>query len=194
MPAPAFSPALKASYQRLFDTCTITPDKYVFIDRSVNKIYANKARYEAVGNKLGIPWYFIGIVHNMEGNSDFTKHLHNGDPLKARTVNVPANRPKGDPPFTWEISAEDALRLTGINRWQDWSIPGVLYKLEGYNGYGYRRLAEPINTPYLWSFSNQYTCGKYVADGMYSPTAVSKQCGAAVILKRMAEKQIIRII
>ncbi|MBC3808803.1 hypothetical protein H8K52_15785 [Undibacterium seohonense] len=32
-----------------------------------------------------------------------------------------------------------------------------------------------------------YKSGKYVADGTWSDTAVSKQCGSAVLLRRMAE-------
>jgi len=40
--------------------------------------------------------------------SSFKLHLHNGDPLTARTVNVPKGRPKtGQPPFAWGISAKD---------------------------------------------------------------------------------------
>jgi lysozyme family protein len=63
----------------------------------------------------------------------------------------------------------------------DWSVPHMLYLLEGYNGFGYRRRGLP--TPYLWSFSNNYEKGKFVADGHYDPEAVSKQCGAALMLK-----------
>jgi hypothetical protein len=119
-------------------------------------------------------------------------HLHNGDPLTAKTVQVPKGRPiAGSAPYKWEVSAEDALTLDKVHLWTDWSIPGMLFKFEGYNGYGYRKLTPPINSPYLWSFSNHYTKGKYVADGKFSPTAVSKQIGAAVFLRRMAEKQII---
>jgi lysozyme family protein len=40
-----------------------------------------------------------------------------------------------------------------------------------------------LPTPYLWSFSNNYEKGKFVADGHYDPEAVSKQCGAALMLK-----------
>src|SRR5262249_30065710 len=42
----------------------------------------------------------------------------------------------------------------------------------------------------LWSFSNHYTSGKYVADGTWSDTAKSNQCGAAVLLRRMAERRL----
>jgi lysozyme family protein len=57
--------------------------------------------------------------------------------------------------------------------------------LEAYNGLGYRGLGVP--TPYLWSFSNHYESGKYVADGKFSRTARSQQCGAAVMLKLLAD-------
>jgi hypothetical protein len=65
----------------------------------------------------------------------------------------------------------------------------LLYKLEGYNGYGYHRPDININSPYLWSFSNHYTKGKFIRDKEYSPTAVSKQCGAAILLRRLTETQ-----
>jgi hypothetical protein len=128
----------------------------------------------------------------MESSLDFTRHLHNGDPLTARTVHEPEGRPKsGTPPFTWEESAIDSLAYQGLPRWQDWSLPGILYKLEEYNGWGYRLSHPHVLSPYLWSGSNHYTSGKYVADGTWSDTAISKQIGAAVILRRMAENGIV---
>lgn len=143
-----------------------------------------------MGDPLGIPWYFVAVIHYMEGGLDFKTHLHNGDPLNQRTVHVPKGRPvDGNPPFTWAESATDALTMEGFPAWKDWSIPGILYSLERYNGTGYR--SKGINTPYLWSYSNNYTSGKYTDDGVYDPNAVSKQCGAAVILKRMVDKQLI---
>ena len=75
--------------------------------------------------------------------------------------------------------------------WKDWSIGGTLYKLEKYNGWGYRSRHPHVLSPYLWSFSNHYSKGKYVADGRWSESAVSQQAGAAVILRRMAEMGVI---
>ena len=63
----------------------------------------------------------------------------------------------------------------------------MLFRLEAYNGSGYRDKHPDVKTPYLWSFSNHYTRGKYVADGTFSGTAVSRQCGAAVLLKRLTQ-------
>ncbi len=180
--------ALKSDYQLFFDSCLIRPERAAAVNALAAKLAANRARYERVGKPLGIPWYVIGAIHAMESGMSFSGHLHNGDPLSARTTNWPPGRPKsGRPPFTWEQSATDALTGQGLNTWKDWSLPGALYKLEAYNGWGYRSLAKPIPSPYLWSFSNHYKAGKYVADGKYSPTAVSAQCGVAVLLKRLAQ-------
>jgi hypothetical protein len=125
----------------------------------------------------------------MECGQNFTQHLHNGDPLSARTTHVPAGRPReGAPPFTWEESAADALKGEGLPDWDDWSIPGMLYTLEGYNGWGYRRFHPEVKSPYLWSGTNHYSSGKYVADNKWSATAVSAQIGTATLLRRIAEK------
>ena len=186
---PAFTEPLKTEYQRLFDTCIIRESKYPVLDKVVQTITAGKNQYEQISEATNIPWYFIGITHNMESGCNFKKHLHNGDPLTARTVQVPKGYPKkGNPPFSFFDSAVDALQLEGFAKWTDWSIGGMLYSFEKYNGFGYRK--NNINSPYLWSCSNQYSKGKYVKDGVFDPQAVSSQVGTAVILRRMSELQI----
>lgn len=140
-----------------------------------------------------VPWYFIACVHYLECSFSFKKHLHNGDPLTAYTVHVPAHRPKVGhaPPFTFEESAVDAIKLMKYDQVTNWSLPYILQKLEGYNGFGYNK--KGVHTPYLWSFSNHYTKGKYVKDGVFNADAVSAQMGAAVILKRLEERALIYI-
>jgi lysozyme family protein len=181
--------ALRNEYHQLFNTCQISQKNYSSIDGCVDRILAGRQRYEAVSHRIGVPWYFIGILHMMECSGRFDQHLHNGDPLTARTVRVPAGYPKsGKAPFTWEASAEDALRLKRLDAWTDWSIPAMLYKMEEYNGFGYQKRG--IHSPYLWSCSNHYSKGKFVKDGLFDPGAVSKQIGGAVILRRLSERQI----
>jgi lysozyme family protein len=188
MASVAFTPTLSDDYQRLFDTCQIRPERLQEVESLIKNITQNRNRYKAVGDLLGIPWYFIGVIHCLEASLNFNKHLHNGDPLTARTVQIPKGRPKdGEPPFTWEQSATDALQIKKLNQVADWSLPATLYRLEAYNGFGYRAFHPEVLSPYLWSYSNHYTKGKYVADGTFSLTSVSKQCGASVLLRRMAE-------
>jgi lysozyme family protein len=127
-----------------------------------------------------MPWALIGVIHAMECGFNFATHLHNGDPLTNRTKHVPAGQPQtGTPPFSWESSAIDALTHEGFNTVTDWSIPHMLYLLEKYNGFGYRKMGKP--SPYLWSFSNLYEKGKYVADGRFDPQTVPYRSSAALL-------------
>jgi lysozyme family protein len=183
---------LRPEYERLFNNSQINASKFAEIDGIANTIITSKARYEAIGKPLNVPWFFIGILHNMECGLKFTKHLHNGDPLTARTVQVPKGRPKtGNPPFTFEESAKDALVSEGFTSVTDWSVAGLLFQFEKYNGFGYRKASINIPSPYLWSYSNHYTKGKFATDGKYDPNLVSKQPGTASILRRLSEKQAI---
>ena len=190
MPTVPLTNALRAEYDRLFNTCQVRQQYAPLVEKTVDRLVANRDRYDAASDASGVPWHVIAVIHAMEGGLKFTTHLHNGDPLSARTVQVPKGRPKsGQPPFTWEESAADALALKGLDDSTDWSLAGTLYQLERYNGFGYRLYHPEVLTPYLWSFSNHYTSGKYVADGTWSHTAVSKQIGGAVLLRRMAERR-----
>ncbi len=188
---PSLTPTLRNEYQHLFDTCEIRSKQTDNVERLSQKIEANEPVYKRIETALGIPWYALGLIHAMETTPPLSMagHLHNGDPLSARTVQVPAGRPTtGTPPFSWEESAMDALTFERFHQWNDWSIPGLLYKLERYNGWGYRKYHPEVRTPYLWSFTNHYKRGKYTADGRFSDTARSKQCGAAALLRRLMER------
>jgi lysozyme family protein len=188
---PSLTPALRDEYQRLFDTCEVRDEHSKIVEQLSQKIKVNEPVYERIEIALGIPWYAVGLIHAMETNPPLSMsgHLHNGDPLSTRTVQVPAGRPAtGTPPFSWEESAIDALTFERFHQWNDWSIPGLLYKLERYNGWGYRKQHPEVLTPYLWSFTNHYERGKYISDGRFSDTARSKQCGAAALLRRLMER------
>jgi lysozyme family protein len=181
--------ALHDDYALLWRTMSVRPEKVSLADRSARKILANRERYRAVEQKTNVPWFMIGAIHALECGLSFAGHLHNGDPLSARTRQVPRGRPaSGEPPFTWEQSALDALTMPphSLHRVAEWTIERIAYELERYNGFGYRRFHPGVKSPYLWSYSNHYAAGKYVADGQWSPTAVSTQCGSLVLIKRLA--------
>lgn len=65
--------------------------------------------------------------------------------------------------------------------------------MERFNGFGYRKKEINIHSPHLWSFSNHYTKGKFIKDKVFSPMAVSRQCGAAVLLKQMVSRRLVKI-
>lgn len=180
--------ALRAEYARLYAEASIRSERVAEVARVARKMAGSWSRYEQVAASLGCPAHLVGLIHAMECGLDFGRHLHNGDPLTARTTHVPAGRPiAGSPPYSWEESACDALIMHGVNKWTDWSIPGLCYVLEGYNGWGYRLHHPTVPSPYLWSYTTAYTRGKYVSDGTWSATAVSKQCGAMALLRGLAD-------
>lgn len=190
---------LKTEYQNLWNSCEIKPENLTQTQQIVANITANRPIYEAVQQKTNVPWYFIAVIHNMESSLNFTRHLHNGDSLKRRTVRVPAGRPIAQPingweqGYTWEESAIDALTLKDLDKVKDWSLSAQLWQLERYNGFGYRLYRPEVLTPYLWSGTNLYTKGKYVADGKWDANAVSAQIGVAALYKLLIPGQNLQI-
>ena len=183
---------IKEDLFTLWIEIAIRTNKLASVNTIVDKIEDKRSRYAVIEAATRVPWYVVAVIHSLEASMNFNSHLHNGDPLSARTVHVPAGRPvSGRPPFTWEESAIDAIRYDGLDDVASWNIERILYTLERFNGFGYRKYHPEVKTPYLWSFSNQYTKGKYVADGSWSPDAVSQQCGAAVLLRRMIDRALI---
>ena len=143
---------------------------------------AAKGRYQAVSAKTGVPWAFIAVAHERESSQDWTGSLAQGDPWNQVSVHVPAGR---GPFRSWEDAAVDALvncaPFAASNR--DWSVGGTLTKLEEYNGLGYAALGLP--SPYIWSGTDQYRSGKFVADHVFDPNKVDQQLGCAGLLMAM---------
>lgn len=183
----SFSPSVHTNYpqqERIYNACTLNSGHQTEVMRICQKIEVNKQRFQAVAEKVGCPWIIVALISQMESGLNFNTLLHNGDPLTGRTIHVPKGYPKtGKPPFTWEEGAIDALELESVNKWTDWSLGGSLEFLERYNGLGPRKRGFP--SAYIWSYTSEYKCGKYIADGVWSSTAVSGQCGVAAILKGM---------
>ncbi len=191
---------LKPEYQKLWNSSSIKPENLNFIQEIVVKIRLNRPRYEAVQSKTNVPWNFIAVIHNMESSLNFTRHLHNGDSLKKRTVNVPAGRPIAEPingwqvGYTWEESAIDALTQKDLDKVKDWSLSAQLWQMERYNGFGYRQYHPEVLTPYLWSGTNLYTTGKYTADGKWDADAISAQIGIVALLKILIKAENLQIL
>ena len=183
-------------YLKLWDTTEVLRD----VRSLSNRIIKENQPYLHVEGVTGVPWYFIGVIHMMEASGNQRKQILNGQLWNEKTTIVP----KGRGPWpTWEASA-----IEGIEDYRgkaDWSIPSILRRLEGYNGWGYAggpakrdsrnkvikedgfTLRWPaVNSPYLWSCTNHGKgVGKYVSDGRYKPDFVSKQVGAVCILKAL---------
>jgi uncharacterized protein (TIGR02594 family) len=179
---------IESDYESLWAGMTIRRERAEAVTLVARKLIANKARYQAVAAKTRVPWFVIAALHNRESNADFSTYLGNGEPLNRVTRIVP----KGRGPFTsWEAGAIDALALDGLDQVAvavaAWTPQRACYEIEKFNGFGYRTHHPAVKSPYLWSFSNQYSCGKYVADGRFDAGAVDAQCGAIPIIRRIME-------
>lgn len=150
--------------------------------RPAAKAVANKASYGEIEARTGVHWVFVAVTHYRECSQDFSRSLAQGDPWNERSRHVPAGR---GPFRSFEDAAVDALvncaPRAATNT--DWSIAGMLTLLERYNGLGYFKRGLP--SPYIWSGTDQYTRGKYVADGKFDPNVVDKQLGCAGLILAM---------
>jgi lysozyme family protein len=132
-----------------------------------------------------VPWWVIAVIHERECAQRWDCYLGQGDPLSRRTVHEPAGRGPFYGKNAFLRGSLDAL----INchpyaaKWKDWSIGGTLTLLEEYNGLGYAMRGVP--SAYVWSGSDQYEHGKYIADHRYSANAVDVQEGCAPLLQCM---------
>ncbi|WP_152535878.1 hypothetical protein [Bradyrhizobium sp. Ai1a-2] len=159
-------------------------------------LVAAKPRYQTVERATGVPWCVIAVIHERESSQSWHDSLAQGDPWNEVSTHVP----KGRGPFkSWEDAAIDALvNCAPFLAHKDWSTPGsILTNLEEYNGLGYfdgpvtkrsgvivaRYASQP--SPYIWSGTDQYHSGKYVADNVYSPSVVDLQPGCAGLLLTM---------
>ncbi len=170
---------LADEYRWMMEKIQALPGRQAGVTATVKKMARFESRYRAAGKPLGVPWIFIGIVHSLEGSFDFKTHLANGDPLSGPTVGVP----KGIPGGAWEPAASAALRMKGLQNWHDWTLAGLCFQLERWNGFGQRNRGEPSD--YLVGSSNLDRPGKYIADGVYNPKAIGRQIGAMLLLKEL---------
>lgn len=145
-----------------------------------NRIAANRSRYEAIEAKTGVPWYCIGAIHNKECSMDFKGYLGNGERIIGtgrKSTLVPAGR---GPFSSFEAGAIDAL---GNQKGRDWSLGAMLYWLEGYNGYGYRKHGIP--SPYLFAATTAYEKGGFPRDHVYDPEHVVRNPGCVAVFKML---------
>lgn len=156
------------------------------ITKRANQIIAGKDEYLPIAHHYpnpGFKWWCVGVIHLMECELDFKRYLGNGQVLNRITSIVPAGR---GPFNSFYDGAIDALDLQNVNGRDMSSIGAVLLFLEGYNGFGYERWHD-MNSPYVWSGSEYYEKGKYIADGHFDTEAVSNQIGVALIIKKLSD-------
>ena len=177
---------VKSDYTHRWAAMEIHSNRLAAIIAIADKIIKNKNSYIILQKQTGVPWYFIGLLHFRESSCSFNRHLHNGDPLINRTYRIPPGRPLGQPPFTFEESAIDALNMMGYTKIKTWTIEQIAYRCEMFNGFGYRDYGVP--SAYLWSGTNQYEIGKFIKDHVFDANVVDVQQGCMAVFKIILDK------
>ena len=147
----------------------------------------NRARYQAVATKTGVPAELIAAIHWRESDGDFNTYLHQGDPLGKPAKNWPTNIPV----FTkWEEAAVHALNMKKTLRddlgmtASTTDVAALATYAEHYNGLGYFKRGRV--SPYVFSGTDQYSKGKYVRDGVFDANVRDRQLGVLAMLKSIA--------
>lgn len=174
--------ALKSANAQRWEKAQITLSLVHTINAVSQRLVAAKSRYQVVETATNVPWWFIAVVHERESSQSWAASLAQGDPWNRVSIHVP----RGRGPFkSWEDAAVDALLNCAPHAANnhDWTTGGALTMLEEYNGLGYA--ANGLPSPYVWASTDQYSHGKYIADGHFDPNAVDHQLGCAALLKAM---------
>lgn len=143
----------------------------------------NHARYEAVASQTGVPAKLIAAIHYREGSMRWDTYLHQGDPLGKKAVHHPSNIPIF---YKWEDAAVHALNMKkgtrdamGMDESTDDPQALATYA-EAYNGLGYYNKGR--TSAYVYSGTDQYKGGRYVADGVYDPRSVNQRVGVMALM------------
>jgi lysozyme family protein/peptidoglycan hydrolase-like protein with peptidoglycan-binding domain len=180
--------ALKDGYEQNWANLQIRPSAKNAANKAANRLLSGKDIYKQVEARTNVKWFFVGLCHSRESDFNFNTYLGNGQPLGQVTTIVPKGRGPFTGPNAFIDGCVDALRLEGFVGATDWGIARTLFRLEGFNGFGYHKFG--VNSPYLYGGSTIYgppeaKGGKFVRDGVFDPNTVDTQLGAAVILKAL---------
>lgn len=178
---------LQPEYSRRLAAMRIT--RTSSIDRAARKLLRPEifSRHQELEARTKVPAIFSAVLFEREASSNFSLSFGQGDPWNRVSTHVP----RGHKFTSWLASAEFYTGTHGLNVFSaPLSMAYLCWKGEAWNGFGPRAHGRP--TGYLWAGTNQYDPpggpgGKYVSDGVWSPTTVDQQLGVVPMMARMLE-------
>lgn len=179
--------ALEPEYEQWVANAHPRPECALAVDRVAKKLIRPNVmdRFDEVYAEIGVPQVVQAVICERENGCDFTKSPAQGDPWNRVSTHVP----RGRGPFkSWKDAAIDAWtvcdELVKLSV-PKWTMAYACWKLEGYNGFGYR--ARGLRTPYVLGGTNLQQPGKFIADGQFDRVHMDGQLGALPIALRMIE-------
>lgn len=186
----AFTDIVKSGYANLWAKAQILPQFQSAAKAVAVKLNAHRSQYEAIEAATKIPWWWVACIHERESDADFSTYLGNGEHVVGPSAMAQGRKtvlvPRGRGPFpNFAAGAIDALTHEGYVGITDWSLPRALFLAEAWNGWGY---IGRINSPYIWSWSNLYSSGKFQENrhgSWFNPNLRDPQPGVVAMLKAM---------
>ena len=165
--------ALQADYQTAMARMQITRLTAVKAAGARLVGYIDAGRYDAGCKITSVPIAWAAASFEREASSNFTLNPAQGWPLTSTSKWIPHNGPFRD----WTAAQVAAYDIDGLDKVgaANWTWARDAYEGEAFNGWGYR--AHGIHSPYLFAGTSLYVEGKYVADGVWSASAVDQQLG-----------------
>lgn len=168
--------ALQGEYSTLLGAMVINADQETELTARAKVILAraNAEDFASVIAATGVPKLWAIASFERESSSDYADSPAQGDPWNRVSVNVP----RGIGPYSsWAQAAIAAYRIDHLDQVGagNWTWARACYEGELFNGFGPRDHGK--HTGYLWSWSNIYSGGKYIADDDWSASAIDQQCG-----------------
>lgn len=179
-------PALEPEYNALLARMVITRTDEVEFSAQRLLRFVDQGRYAQVSAEDGIPQVWMATSFDREASSNFMCSPAQGDRWDRVSTHVPRDRG----PFpNWAAAAKDAYAIDGLDKVgaANWTAARACFEGELFNGFGYR--AHGIHSPYLWAGTNNYSTGKYVADGVFDPNHADTQLGIVPVMLRMIALQ-----
>jgi lysozyme family protein len=136
--------------------------------------YFHRDEWTEVTARTGVPRLWGMASFERESGSDYSRSPAQGDRWDKVSVNVP----RGLGPYRcWGDACVAAYAIDKLDEVSaaNWTWPRACYEGELFNGFGPR--AHGRRTGYLWSWTNIYDGGNYVADGKWDPDTQDQQCG-----------------
>ncbi len=158
----------------------LSPEQEYSVSKFLENWEKNSSRYETIETATGIPAELVAAIHWREGSGDFNRCLQDGTKVGS-PIQSPVDNGK-----VFNSFEESAISVFSDPYFSSSSIiegdyDTYLNFAEKYNGFGYKN--NGLVSPYVYAGTDQYTSGKFVADGSYDPTCVDQQPGVAVLLE-----------
>lgn len=166
-------------YIDLMSRCVVTKTEQAA--SAAVRLLRDFGAYKAVTDATAVPVVWLMATNERESSGSLHAYFGNGEPLTRVTRLVPKGRGPFSEPGAWSKGCIDALGVDHVADVAKWDWARACYEWELWNGFGPRNHGR--HTGYLWAGTSVYDGGKYISDGVWSPSAQDSQLGTVAVAR-----------